>query len=166
DKDGQYYHYLTKWMHSLSNTSMATGDVRYVKWALELAKTAHAHFTYTPDHVKKRRMYWKMSIDLKRPLIPSMGQHDPLDGYITYNEIQTGMKNLGLIESTKAPLEHEIEDMKDICLGMSMITNDPLGIGGLLFDATRITQLIIKGGLNNFELLEKVLEDSIVGLRS
>ncbi len=34
-------------------------------------------------------MYWKMSIDLKRPLIPSMGQHDPLDGYITYNEIQS-----------------------------------------------------------------------------
>jgi hypothetical protein len=166
DRDGQYYHYLTKWMHSLNNTSMATGDVKYVKWALELAKTAHAHFAYTPDHVTRRRMYWKMSIDLKRPLIPSMGQHDPLDGYITYNEIQAGMKNLGLIESTESPLEHEIEDMKDICLGMSLITNDPLGIGGLLFDATRITQLIIKDGLNHLELLEKVLEASIVGLRS
>ncbi len=166
DRDGQYYHYLTKWMHSLNNTSMATGNVKYIKWALELAKTAHAHFTYAPDQGTVKRMYWKMSIDLKRPLIPSMGQHDPLDGYITYNEIQMGMKNLGLIESTKSPLEHEIVDMKEICLGMSLITNDPLGIGGLLFDAIRITQLIMRGSINHFELLEKVLEASIVGLRS
>ncbi len=36
-------------MHALNNTSMVTGDVKYVKWALELAKTAHAHFTYIPD---------------------------------------------------------------------------------------------------------------------
>ena len=27
--------------------------------------------------------YWKMSIDLTRALVPSMGQHDPLDGYIS-----------------------------------------------------------------------------------
>ncbi len=30
---------------------------------------------------------------------------------------KASMKNLGLIESTEAPLEHEIEDMKDICHG-------------------------------------------------
>ncbi len=38
-------------------------------------------------------MYWKMSIDLTRPLVSSMGQHDPLDGFITYNEIKNGMKS-------------------------------------------------------------------------
>ncbi|HEX7468077.1 MAG TPA: hypothetical protein VF324_05770, partial [Methanobacterium sp.] len=103
---------------------------------------------------------------LERPLVPSMGQHDPLDGYITYNEIQNGMKNLGLIESTESPLKREIEEMTDICQGISLITNDPLGIGGLLIDATRITQLIMKDGLNHFELLKMVLDSSIVGLRS
>ena len=145
---------------------MVTGDIKYIKWAFELAKIAQSHFTYVPHHGTRKRMYWKMSIDLKRPLVHSMGQHDPLDGYITYNEIQNGMKNLGLIESTESPLKSEIEDMKDICLGISLITNDPLGIGGLLIDATRITQLIMKDGLNHFELLEMVLDSSIMGLRS
>ena len=30
-----------------------------------------------------------MSTDLTRPLVPSMGQHDPLDGFVTCNELQT-----------------------------------------------------------------------------
>ncbi len=110
-------------------------------------------------------MYWKMSIDLNRPLVPSMGQHDPLDGYITYNEIQSGMKDLNLIEQTEKPLSYEIKDMKDICIGMSLVTDDPLGLGGLLVDATRIIQLINRG-YNIFEILEKVLDSSLIGLRS
>jgi hypothetical protein len=28
-----------------------------------------------------------MSIDLKHPLVAAMGQNDPLDGFITYNEL-------------------------------------------------------------------------------
>ncbi len=166
ERDGQYYHYLTKWMHSLNNMSMVTGDIKYIKWAFELAKTAQSHFTYEPNPGTKKRMYWKMSIDLKRSLVPSMGQHDPLDGYITYNEIQNGMRNLDLIESTESPLKLEIKEMEDICRGISLITDDPLGIGGLLIDATRITQLIMKADLNIFELLEIVLDSSIVGLKS
>jgi hypothetical protein len=55
---------------------------------MELAKTAHAGFTYVPASGGRKRMYWKMSIDLTYPLVPSMGQHDPLDGYITYHELQ------------------------------------------------------------------------------
>jgi hypothetical protein len=34
-------------------------------------------------------MCWKMSIDLSRPLVPSMGQHDPHDGYIIYSQLQS-----------------------------------------------------------------------------
>lgn len=30
-----------------------------------------------------------MSIDLSRPLIPSMGHHDQLDGFIAYNQFGT-----------------------------------------------------------------------------
>ncbi len=29
-------------------------------------------------------MYWKMSIDLSRPLVTSEGNLDPYDGYVTY----------------------------------------------------------------------------------
>ena len=39
------------------------------------------------------RMYWKMSIDLSRPLVDSMGQHDPLDGLISYLQLQAGGKS-------------------------------------------------------------------------
>ena len=165
DRDGQYYHYLTKWMHALNNTSTITGDTKYTKWAMELAKTAHKKFTYLPNHGIRKRMYWKMSIDLNRPLVPSMGQHDPLDGYVTYCEIQNEMDNLDLTDNNEKPLSYEKKDMKKICQGMSMVTDDPLGLGGLLSDATQITQLI-NNGYNLFELLETILDAAIVGIKS
>ncbi len=87
DQDGQYYHYLTKWMHALNCIAQVSGDPTYLAWAMELAKTAHARFTYAPPAGGRRRMYWKMSIDLSRPLVSSMGQHDPLDGFVTYSEL-------------------------------------------------------------------------------
>jgi hypothetical protein len=31
-----------------------------------------------------------MSIDLSRPQVPSMGQHDPLDGYVTCAQLEAG----------------------------------------------------------------------------
>jgi hypothetical protein len=165
DRDGQYYHYLTKWMHALNNTSTITGDKKYIKWAMELAKTAHKKFTYMPNHGIKKRMYWKMSIDLNRPLVPSMGQHDPIDGYVTYCEIQNEMDNLDLRENVEKSLVYEKEDMKKICHGISMVTDDPLGLGGLLSDATWIIQLI-NNGYNLFELLETILDSTIIGIRS
>lgn len=79
DRDGQYYHYLTKWMHALNCVSKSTGDMQYDVFASELAQGTHSHFTYGIGSGRKR-MYWKMSIDLSRPLVPSMGHHDPLDG--------------------------------------------------------------------------------------
>ena len=88
DQDGQYYHYLTKWMHALNCVARVTGDSTYTRWAMELAQTAHARFTYVTPHGGRKRMYWKMSIDLTCPLVSSMGQHDPLDGFVTYNELQ------------------------------------------------------------------------------
>jgi hypothetical protein len=50
DRDGQYYHNLTKWMHALNRVSQVTGDSKYTKWAIELVITAHAAFTYLPSY--------------------------------------------------------------------------------------------------------------------
>ena len=166
DRDGQYYHYLTKWMHALNCTARVTGNIKYINWASELAKTAHTAFTYLPASGSEKRMYWKMSIDLTRPMVPSMGQHDPLDGFITYKEIQARMMNYKTTEQTETILDHEIQDMEAICRGMVFTTDDPLGIGGLLSDATRITQLMNKGSIKHVELLETVLASSLIGLRS
>jgi hypothetical protein len=53
DREGQYYHYLTKWMHALNRVSRVTGETIYNRWAIELAKTAHARFTYSSSSGKK-----------------------------------------------------------------------------------------------------------------
>jgi hypothetical protein len=82
DRDGQYFHYLTKWMHALNLVSRATGDFTYNRWAMELAKAAHRGFVYTVPGTEARRMFWKMSTDLSYPLVASMGHHDPLDGLL------------------------------------------------------------------------------------
>jgi hypothetical protein len=163
DQDGQYYHYLTKWMHALNQVSRATGDVKYLTWAIELAQTVHAGFTYNPGPGSRKRMYWKMSIDLTRPLVPSMGQHDPLDGFVTYNELQlTAVNNFSLPLNTG--LDADSADMADICRGINLFTDDPLGIGGLLSDASRIAQLTIQRGSAFGNLLEFILDAAWEGL--
>jgi len=162
DQDGQYYHYLTKWMHALNQVSRTTGDVKYLTWAIELAQTVHAGFTY-PGSGSRKRIYWKMSTDLTRPLVPSMGQHDPLDGFVTCNELQiTAIKDFVL--PSHAGLEACSADMADICRGMNLVTDDPLGIGGLLSDASRIAQLTIKRGSAFGNLLEFILDAARDGL--
>jgi hypothetical protein len=165
DRDGQYYHYLTKWMHALNRASRVTGDPTYTGWAMELAQTAHARFTYVPYPGGRKLMYWKMSIDLSRPLVPSMGQHDPLDGLITYSELQaTATVDFG--QSALPGLGTEIAEMAAICRGRSWATADPLGIGGLLSDAWRMAQLGARGGFASVELLDGVLDAALEGVES
>jgi hypothetical protein len=170
DRDGQYYHYLTKWMHALNRVSRVTANTTYNKWAIELAKTAHARFTYVPSSGipptdGQKCMYWKMSIDLSRPLVVSMGQHDPLDGFITYNQLQMCIAR-DPAKSLGQDLNEEIADMATICKGKSWITDDPLGIGGLLCDAYKVAQMIISGYFERIDLLETLLDSSLMGLVS
>lgn len=165
ERDGQYYHYLTKWMHALNRVSRVTGDLTYNRWAMELAKTAHARFAYVPSSGGQKLMYWKMSIDLSYPLVSSMGQHDPLDGFITYSQLQaTAAKDSE--KPAWLDLSAEIADMANICKGKSWVTDDPLGIGGLLSDAYRMVQLITNGDFEQTDLLETVLDSSLIGLKS
>lgn len=108
ERDGQYFHYLTKWMVALE-------EVGALAWARELAEVARARF------VRDGRMVWKMSIDLSRPQVATMGHHDPLEGYVTALE-------LGLPAS----------DYRAMIDPRTLATADPLGIGGLLVDAHRL----------------------------
>ena len=55
DRDGQYFHYLTKWMHALDQVSCGTGDPRFNRWARELALAAHAAFAHGPHGGGGRR---------------------------------------------------------------------------------------------------------------
>lgn len=141
DRDGQYFHYLTKWMHALYRAFRETGRDDYLRWALELARTAQRAFTYTPKAAADPRMYWKMSIDLSRPLVDSMGQHDPLDGLITCMQLDSAASGVHSIPGELC-LQAEIGALRAMNESLSFASGDPLGIGGLLADAFRLTQLI------------------------
>ena len=160
NRDGQYFHYLTKWMHALNRVSQITLDLTYNHWALELAKTAHNAFTYVSSFSGEKSMYWKMSIDLSRPLISSMGQHDPLDGFITYNQLQALVSK----DPDRVDLKTEIDDMASICKGKKWITDDPLGIGGLFCNAYEAAQLVRDKYWNQIGLIMDLLRSSLAGL--
>ena len=72
DRDGQYFHYLTRWMHALERVACVTGTRAYHRFACELARAACAGFI-RPTGAGARRLYWKMSIDLGRPQVASEG---------------------------------------------------------------------------------------------
>ena len=129
DRDGQYFHYLTRWMHALDQLAHASGEPRYRRQAQELAVAAHRGFVRRgPDDTP--RMIWKASIDLSRPLVPSMGHHDPLEGLV-----------LGVALGLDASHPEIVEDYAALCRGRDWTTSDPLGIGGLLLAAARTARL-------------------------
>lgn len=143
DRDGQYYHYLTKWMHALKSTARVTGDEQYQRWATELARAAHRGFAYPGG--APQRLYWKMSVDLSRPLVPSMGMHDPLDG---------------LVAAACLGLEREARELAHMCAGRSWATDDALGAGGLIVDALHLARLVSQGRKDLRPLLLRVLGDA------
>lgn len=161
DRDGQYYHYLTKWMHALKRVSRSTGRPIFNLWGIELAKAAHAGFVHI-SKPESKRMCWKMSIDLSYPLVVSQGHHDPLDGLITYHEIQA--KGVGIFDVSWPDLDSEIADMELLCKGRNWATDDPLGIGGLLCNAYTVLQSIVQDRFAEVGLLEDLLESSLAGL--
>ncbi len=156
DRDGQYFHYLTKWMQALHLVSKKTGKEIYDSWARELAGAAHAGFVYRPAPGAPKLMYWKMSIDLSYPLITSMGHHDPLDGYITYLELRS---------PAGEELRRETAELEVFCRGRDWTTDDPLGIGGLMADSLRLARLMAAGVEVQRGLLEKMLSAAAQGLR-
>ena len=164
ERDGQYFHYLTKWMHALDQVARATGQPRYNRWARELAKAAHQAFTYLPSPTGPLRMHWKMSIDLSRPLVASMGQHDPLDGYITCLQLQATAASLP--EADTGPnLTNNIDQLATMLENANWETADPLGIGGLLTDAHRAAGLLRQNALSDEPLLDRLLEAALTGLQ-
>jgi hypothetical protein len=153
-QDGQYYHYLTKWMHALFRMGQETDEPHFQRWAAELAITAHKAFSYRIASGGPKRLVWKMSIDLSRSLVSSIGHHDPLDGLITYLELQTAD---GFSQADGTDLAPAIADLTQMCALAHWATDDLLGIGGLLDAATRLAELIFERGITQVELLHQLL---------
>jgi hypothetical protein len=163
ERDGQYFHYLTKWMQALAQVAAATGDTVYLRWARELAAVAHAAFTYRPHGGGPPRMVWKLSVDLTRPLVPSMGHHDPLDALATYLELEDASPAPG-VAASGPDLGREIAEATAMCAEGSWATDDPLGIGGMLDAALRLAAVRAREpGLR--ALLRRLLADADASLR-
>jgi hypothetical protein len=158
DRDGQYFHYITKWMHALYGMASQTGETCYQRWAVEPAVTAYRAFTYEISPGGLKRMFWKMSIDLSRPLVSSMGQHDPLDGLIAYLELQTDEQYEP--DDQRSDLAPAIADLSEMCERGPFVTEDTLGIGGLLDAAARLAQMVFERGIDRRDLLHRVLVDA------
>ena len=114
DRDGQYFHYLTKWMHALCQTAIIANKSEYARWAGELASAAFQGFGCASKSTGGGLIgiYWKMSTDLSRPLVSAMGLHDVVDGLITFREVEkamatisvaSGMSNIGVTDRVPMP---------------------------------------------------------------
>ena len=165
DRDGQYFHYLTRWMHALDQVARATLQPLFNTWARELAATAfHAFTCQLSPGGEPRRMFWKMSIDLTRPQVLSMGQHDPLDGYVSNLQLQSTTAALPPTEAGP-DLGNLTRQYATLTRGGEWATADPLGIGGLLVDAWRVQQLVQQGATPDRQLPDRLLAAALSGLQ-
>jgi hypothetical protein len=157
DRDGQYFHYLTKWIHALCQAAFILGDNENDRWARELAETAFRAFVCRSESGEIMGVYWKMSTDLSRPLVRTSGLNDALDGHITFREVQHAI--------AKVPDHPEVsgfnqaaEALFALCQRGEWTTDDPLGVGGLLFDACRLSQLACQEQACEPRLLQALLQ--------
>jgi hypothetical protein len=164
DRDGQYFHYLTKWIHALDQLARATGNVTFHHWAVELMIAAHQAFCRFEPRTSRPRMAWKMSIDLSRPLVSSAGHHDPLDGYITCAQLEATSAEFG--SGAKTPNLAVAKDFfAALLVDAKWATTDMLGLGGLLMDTHRAAQLSTRGPFVAPTLVETLLSASLESLR-
>ena len=108
-----------------------------------------------------------MSIDLRYPLVSSMGQHDALDGYITSLELYHSASGERDIPE-ELLLDMPIADLLKTAKAVNWKSDDPLGIGGLMSDACLLAQLIVKEGRNEelSVLLDRMLNDALDGIKA
>lgn len=167
ERDGQYFHYLTRWMRALVRVAAGTGEDRYRDWAVELARVAFDRFSHGIGPVPNR-LHWKMSIDLTRPVLPSMGQHDPLDGYVALREIRAGSVTTSSRTRTDpdraSGLESRIHVLDGMGAGSDWITEDPLGAGALLTYAWLLYRSNGEGP-EQAAVIERVIRAAALSLR-
>jgi hypothetical protein len=164
DRDGQYFHYLTKWMHALCQTSLIEAKPAYARWAGDLASAAFQGFgAASASDGGLMGIYWKMSTDLSRPLVFAMGSHDGLDGFNTFREVQNTMTTVSAAGGMN--IAEAIDSLAALCQDRDWATDDPLGLGGLLFDVCRLCRLS-ENNHTDAELLEALLDGCSRGLAS
>jgi hypothetical protein len=132
ERDGQYFHYLTRWTNALLLASVETDEQRYAIWAAELALAGQKFIDKINGNY---RLYWKMNTNLSKPLVKSMGAHDPLEGLLCAKGAKLA------VPSKSKDLDPLILDFKNLCKTCDFYTTDELGIGILLLNVKRSADL-------------------------
>jgi hypothetical protein len=136
DTDGQYFHYDIKWIQSLllASDTFKIIDIElsnnYLEMAIELGIGIFDHFQPIGSDI----IHWKMSTDLSRPTVASMGQHDSLSGFLVYFE--SYLKNDRL-----EPFVNRLFNIIQFDPSR-LATSDSLGVGGLLSDLAMTIKFI------------------------
>ncbi len=156
DRDGQYLHYLTQWMHALHRLAEDTGVQQFSAWAIELAQAAHAAFSRGGGHAGSGGYAWKMSVDLQRAQVTTSGQHDAIDALVSFLELDAGGRSL----------VRETEAARRMAGAATLVTDDALGIGSLLLDACRLARLGDRVGRADGELKLHLLSAAMSGLEA
>jgi hypothetical protein len=86
-----------------------------------------------------------------------MGQHDPVDGYVTYSVLQRTALALG---ADCRGIVEAVGDFATMIDPKRMVSSDPLGIGGLLVDGCLLAEMG-----SNHELAALLLAAAAAGLR-
>src|SRR5439155_24151153 len=90
------------------------------------------------------------------------GAHDALDGFITFRQARHAQMNLG--EGAATALSGAIESLSLLCRHRDWTTEDPLSLGGLLFDACRLCRLPGEERSDDADLLEELTSGCSNGL--
>jgi hypothetical protein len=86
-----------------------------------------------------------------------------LDGLITFREAQLALAELST-DAEAVDLSSAIHSLSALCQHRNWMTDDPLGLGGLLFDASRLCQLMGKDRFGDPHPLEEILAACLSGL--
>lgn len=129
DGDGQYHHYLAIWMYALNRMSVASRDRSYNDQAIALARAIHPHF-FLDVKADAPRMYWKIAMDMSRPLVASEGNLDAVDGYVVFSLLAATAGDPGCLAGEMADYQRVI-DRK----AKHTISNDMLDLGMSLWIA-------------------------------
>jgi len=156
DRDGQYWHYLTKWMDALSRAAAILGEPRHQAHAIELAEAVFPRFLQSSPAGTPVGLTWKMSVDLSRPQVAGISPHDALDGCVTFRWLGRGGAPTGLAEESAI--------LCRLAEGREAATADPLGLGGLLLDAFRLA-LVPDRTLRDERLIAAILAGADAGLQ-
>jgi hypothetical protein len=132
DRDGQYYHYHTRWITALLQAGRYFEEEKFFTWAAELSL---AGAPFIEEKGGRLKMYWKMSVDLSRPLVPVMGAHDPLEGLLCALQCSEH------VTLCRTNFELYIRRLEQLCKRVDWTTDDALGLGGLLLNVVRAADL-------------------------